>query len=140
MEGPVPASDFILVKFSVPGLENPMPIFGLSDWVIIVFLTAAAVKFSMNDNLAGKSMETMVNKRQLSFYLPVTVLGLIAAVFTAHYQGIFLPALPVIALFFLGYTMVKYPKARELTRSDIILVLASSGIMAGLMAVRYYAF
>lgn len=137
MQGPAPFSDFILIKFVVPGLEKPMPIFGLSDWVIISFLAAFSCKFAINDNITGKSLENMVNQEKIYYYMPVTVMGLIASVFLAHYLGIFLPALPVIALFFLCFLMIKYPKARQLTKSDKKILLVSSGIMIGLMLLRY---
>jgi len=137
MQGPAPFSDFILIKCVILGLEKPMPVFGLSDWVIITFFAAFSVKFAINDNITGKSLDTMVKEKKIYFYMPVTVVGLITTVFLAHYLGIFLPALPVIAAFFLCYIMIKYPKTRQLTKADIKILLVSSGIMFSLMLVRY---
>ncbi|QTA81006.1 Uncharacterized protein dnl_33270 [Desulfonema limicola] len=138
MQGPAPYSDFILIKFVILGIEKPVPVFGLSDWVIITFLAAFSARFAIDDNITGKSLDIMIKEKKIDFYMPVTVLGLMSAIFMAHYLGVFLPALPVIVLFFLVYIMVRYPKTRQLTKADIKLVIISSGIMGGLMMIRYY--
>ena len=138
MTGQVPAGDFIVIKIVIPGLPNMVPVFGLADWVIIAFLTASAVRFKMNDNPAGKSVGHMVRSRRVSFYLPAGAFGLIAAVFAAHFFKLFLPALPMIAFFFLVWIMIKYPEARHLNRQDWRLVWFTVAVMACLMAVRYF--
>ncbi len=140
MKGPAPAGDFILIKIPTPGLEKLVPLFGLADWIIIVFLAAYAAKFSISDNITGHSLHHMVKNRRLSFYLPVPVLGLIAGIFLARFLGIFLPALPVIVLFFLGYIMIKHPEVRNLTNSDWKLMLITLAVMTGLLAVRFLFF
>ncbi|MGE0082830.1 MAG: hypothetical protein AB7S75_00270 [Desulfococcaceae bacterium] len=140
MKGPAPAGDFILFKIPVPGLENLVPLFGLADWIIIAFLAAYSAKFSISDNITGRSLNRMKENRRLSFYLPVPVMGLIAGIFLARFLGIFLPALPIIVVFFLGYIMTKYPEARNLTHSDRKLMLITLAAMAGLVAVRFFLF
>ena len=65
MQGPAPFSDFILIKFVFLGIEQPVPLFGLSDWIIITFLAAFSVKFAINDNITGKSLSTMVKEKKI---------------------------------------------------------------------------
>ena len=140
MKGPVPFGDFIVIKIPVPGLEKLVPLFGLADWIIIVFLAAYAAKFGFSDNIAGPGLHRMVENRRVSFYLPVSVMGLTGGIFLARFLGIFLPALPVIVVFFLGYIMIKYPSVRELTDSDRKLMRITLAAMTGLMAVRFLVF
>ncbi|GBC61657.1 hypothetical protein DENIS_2619 [Desulfonema ishimotonii] len=137
MQGPVPVTDFILIKIVIPGQDSLMPVFGVADWIIVAFLSAAALRFGMNDNLAGKGLGEMVRRNRLSFYLPIAVPGLFAASALAWHLKIFLPALPVIALFFLAYTAARYPKVRQLTPSDWKLMGATACVMISLMAARY---
>ncbi|MCP4113022.1 MAG: hypothetical protein GY749_47090 [Desulfobacteraceae bacterium] len=138
MKGDVPIGDFLLIKIAVPGLDELMPVFGIADWIIIAFLASAVVKFEMNDNLVGRSLDTMVKEKRLSVYLPAASAGLFAAVFSAQYFNIFLPALPVVSLFFLTYILAKYPVARNLNRKDWILLFSFSGCMIGIFALICY--
>jgi len=135
MEGQPPAWDFLLVKIVVPGFDKLLPVFGVSDWIMVAFLSAAVVKFGMNDNLAGKSLGDMVKNGRLSVYLPVAALGLATAILVAQVFCVFLPALPIIALFFLTYILIRYPQARRLERYDWILMLLFSGVMVSLLAI-----
>ncbi len=137
MKGPAPAGDFIVIKIPVPGLEKLVPLFGLADWIIVVFLAAYAAKFTIRDNIAGQSLSRMVKDSRLSFYFPIPVIGLIAGIFLARFLEIFLPALPVIVLFFLTYIMIKHPEVRKLTPSDRKMMLITLAVMAGLLAVRF---
>jgi hypothetical protein len=137
MEGTAPAAEFLLIKVAVPGMEHLLPVFGVADWIMVVFLAAAAVKFGMNDNLAGGALGTMVEKGRLSLYLSVPAAGLALAVLLAQGLGIFLPALPVVALVFLGFALFRFPAVRSLRHSDWALVLVVSGAMAALAAIRF---
>ena len=138
MKGPTPVGDFLLFKVAVPGYEKVLPIFGVADWIIVAFLVAAVVKFRINDNLLGKSLNTMIEKRRVSVYIPVSAVGLIAAVLLAQFSGIALPALPIISFFFLSYIMIKDPHARMLRGSDWRHIILFSVAMIGLFAVLYY--
>ena len=140
MQGPSPPAEFLLIKIAVPGFEALVPVFGVADWIMVVFLVAAVAKFRMNDNLAGASLGSMVEKGRLRFYVPVAASGLILAVLLAQGLNLFLPALPVVSLVFLGYILLRYPKARALKRSDWLAILLISGIAAGLSAIRFEGF
>jgi len=72
--------------------------------------------------------------------VPVAASGLILAVLLAQGLNIFLPALPVVSLVFLGYILFRYPHTRDLRYSDWLAILLVSGIAAGLAAVRFEGF
>jgi hypothetical protein len=108
--GSPPFIDFILVKFPMPGQTEILPIFGISDWIIIAMLSAAAAKFDMRDNLLGY--------RSLQF-LSVAVIGLLMSIVLAREAGLFLPALPLIALTFLTMMAFRYPEIRKLTENEL---------------------
>lgn len=136
MKGEVPVGEFFLVKIVVPGFGGLVPVFGIADWIIVTFFSAAVVKFGMNDNLVGQSLERMVKDKRLSVYFPMASLGLIVAVLLAQAFDLFLPALPVIVLVFLAYVFIKYPDVRKLTRKDWTLILSFAGVM-GLFVIIY---
>ncbi len=135
MQGPPPVVEFLLFKIAVPGMDRMLPVFGVADWVIIAFFTASALRFGFNDNLMGRPIHEMTQSRRFSFYLPVSAAGLFAAVMLAHLLGIFLPALPVVVLFFLGYVLVKYPATRQLTPADWRTTAGVVVVMGALMLV-----
>jgi len=133
MAGPPPFVDFLLIKIPVPGLDHLQPVFGVSDWIIIVFLSAATVLFKINDNLAGRGLYRMAAESRPSFYFPVAAAGLAAAIFTADLLNRFIPALPVIAGLFICFLLIRYPAARQLKRSDWRVLGVFCGIMLALL-------
>jgi hypothetical protein len=138
MKGAIPAGDFILIKIGVIGRLGLMPVFGVADWIIVVFFSTAAAKFGMNDNLAGKGMDKMILQENISLYFSAAASGLLAAVFLAQYLNTFVPALPLVAALFLGYIMVRYPEARRINKREWTLALGAVLIMGGLIGVRRF--
>lgn len=133
MQGAPPFVDYLLVKIALPGVEVLVPIFGISDWIIIAFLSAAACKFNMNDNLIGKGPEL---KTSLVFlFFPIASAGLIVSILIARQANLFIPALPVVVIIFLGFMMIKYPEMRKLTKAELVPMVVFSGIMIALMTV-----
>jgi hypothetical protein len=132
--GPVPWSDFLLVKIAVPGIEHTLPVFGVADVIILSFLTAAAGKFKISDNLAGPGIEEMRVSKRPAPYLPVAALGLACAVLAAQFLNVFLPALPVMGLFFLAFTLPRYPRMRQLQRTEWVAVIVGCAVFFGLTA------
>lgn len=130
--GPVPAADFLLLKVAVPGMPVLVPVFGVADWIMVVFLAATAARFGLDDNLTGHGLDTMVAAGRTRPYLGVPVVGLGLAVLLARGSGVFLPALPVVAAVFLGYVLVRYPGVRRLRLSDWALVLLTVAVTVGL--------
>lgn len=138
MKGPVPAGEFLLVQVAVPGLERLLPLFGVADWIMIVFLLAAMARFGLNDNLAGPPPDRRsAPTRWLVPYLPVSAVALALAVLLAQGLGIFLPALPVVGLFFIVYLLGRFPGARCLNRFDWCVLLLAAGLVAGGTALRF---
>ena len=124
IKGMPPFIDFLLIKFPVVGSTLPYPIIGVVDWLIIAFLSAAVLKFKFSDNLVGKSIASICKTKRYSPYLPISVVGLLFAILISNYTGIFVPALPVIAGFFVLYLVFFIPEARQLSRSDWMLILS----------------
>jgi len=135
MTGPPPFVDFLLIKIPVPGVDHLQPVFGVSDWIIVVFLSAATVLFKINDNLAGRGLSRMEEVRRPSLYFPVAAGGLAAAIFTADLLHRFIPALPVIAGLFIGFLLIRHPATRQLRRSDWRVLGVFCGIMLVLLLV-----
>ena len=138
MPGPPPLVDFLLVKIPVFGLDHLQPVFGVSDWIIIVFLSAAAARFKVSDNLAGKGLFKMAEEKRMAFYLPVAGAGLAIAIFIADQLHRFIPALPVISVLYGGFLLVRYPAARQLTRSDWRVLIVFAGVMLGLLFFAWF--
>ncbi|HCY88274.1 MAG TPA: hypothetical protein DHV36_24265, partial [Desulfobacteraceae bacterium] len=102
-----PFVDFLLVKIAIPG--QLMPVFGISDWVIVVFLSAAAWKFGMDDALVRPARQSAAGNWRFWLTFPVSCAGLILALLLAKVSGAFIPALPFVAIVFLAVMMHRYP-------------------------------
>lgn len=97
--GPPPTIDMVLVKLAFPGTANLSPVFGISDWIMVAFFIVVAQRFRINDNLFGFRTDIEPESKHWGgFYLPVSLVALLAAVICARTTGLFIPALPVIAL------------------------------------------
>lgn len=100
-EGPPPLVDMILIKLALPGAVELAPVFGLSDWIMVVFFAVVARRFAVNDNLLGASGAALAQQGKFGRYLPLPVAALFVATSLAQVSGLFLPALPLIALIML---------------------------------------
>ncbi|MDF1579208.1 MAG: hypothetical protein P1P74_00335 [Desulfuromonadales bacterium] len=106
--GTPPLIDMILVKLAFPGSASLVPVFGISDWIMVVFFAIVARRHGVNDNLAGGCGETLARQGQIGRYLPVSVVALFVAIILAQLSGGFIPALPLIALTMLLWYGVRY--------------------------------
>jgi len=106
--GPPPLVDMILVKLAFPGAVGLAPVFGVSDWIMVVFFAIVARRHGVNDNLFGVGGEQLAQRAALGRYLPVSVLALLAAMLLAQISGLFVPALPVVALVMLLWYSGRY--------------------------------
>jgi hypothetical protein len=129
--GTVPWSDFLLVKIAVPGVGHLLPVFGVADVVILAFLIAAAHKFRLDDNLLGRRLGALGDGRRFPLWFPAAAAGLVFALLAAHGFSLFLPALPVITTFFLGYTLPRHPQMRLLQRTEWAAVFISLALLSG---------
>ncbi len=132
--GPAPWSDFLLVKIAVPGVEYMLPVFGVADVIILAFLTAAAKKFLLDDNVAGLGIGSRGPSKRPALYLPIAGVGLAAALLTAQFLNVFLPALPLMALFFLVYTLPRHPEMRRMQQTEWTATLIGCAFLFGLAA------
>ncbi len=97
-EGPAPLIDMALVKLAFPGGEVLFPVFGISDWVMVVFFAGVARQFDMNENLIGRAVLPQGSLRSsLGRYLPVPVVVLCGILILAQASGRFIPVLPFLA-------------------------------------------
>ncbi len=124
MEGAPPFIDFILIKAGIPGYEIPVPLFGVTDWILLVLLSSALIRLQMNDNLLASS----THKRNI-IYLPVSAVALFVGLVFAQVTQQFIPAMVFIALFFLVYLIVKIKVHKNLHRVDIIYSLVFPAIV-----------
>lgn len=133
MRGQTPIIDFFLVKIALPGQITLIPLFGISDWIIVTFLSATVVKFNFNDNLFRGHTGELYRHKRLKIYLPIAAAGLIFSVLMAQLAHIFLPALPIIVAFFLAFMLLKQPEIRQLQKKDWLLLAVFSTLMLGLL-------
>lgn len=106
--GPPPLVDMLLVKLAFPGIAGLTPVFGLADWIMVVFFAIVARRYGVNDNLIGLPGETLARQGRIGCYLPVSVVALLLATMLAQATGLFIPALPVIALVMLIWYAFRY--------------------------------
>jgi hypothetical protein len=117
-DGPPPLVDMILVKVALPGAETLVPLFGIADWIMVVFFALVSRHHGVNDNLTGASGESLARQRQVGRYLPVSVAALLAAVMLAQATSLFLPALPLMALIMLLWHAGRHLLLRRRVRSS----------------------
>lgn len=107
-EGPAPPIDMILIKLAFPGNAGMAPVFGISDWIMVVFFAIVAHRHGVNDNLIGVAGEILARQWRIGRYLPVSVVALYGATMLAQTTGLFIPALPLIALTMLLWYAIRY--------------------------------
>lgn len=107
-EGPPPFIDMVLIKLAFPGSVGLTPVFGISDWIMVVFFAIVASRHGVNDNLIGTAGETLAQQGRIGRYLPVSVIALFVAIVLAQTTGLFIPALPLIALIMLLWYAARY--------------------------------
>jgi hypothetical protein len=114
--GPPPLIDMVLVKLAFPGTANLIPVFGISDWIMVAFFVSVSRHYNINDNLAGLSGELSAEKKLRARYLPVPVVALFAAVLLAQTSGLFIPVLPLIAIIMLLWYAFQYLRSHRCLR------------------------
>ena len=125
LEGVPPLVDFILIKATIPGYYIPLPLFGVTDWILIVLLSSSLLRMHMNDNLLDKR-----DTRNTILYLPVSVVALYVCLVFAQISQQFIPAMLFITLFFLSYLIVKFRVYKKLHKVDYVYSLFFPGLVA----------
>jgi len=112
-EGAPPPIDMILVKLALPGTSSLVPVFGISDWIMVAFFVAVAKRYEINDNLAGPPGGDLAKRWQVGRYLPVSAVALFVAILLARTTSHFIPALPLIALVMLSWYTFRFVRQRS---------------------------
>ena len=134
MTGPVPLVDFFLVKMPMPGNDYFMPVFGITDWIVVALLSAGALRFGLNDNifsLAGSQQAKNISRA----FFPVAGVGLVLSIMAARSMNLYLPALPFIVIVFLSAMAAKYPAVRKLGPEEIRAMIFVGALIGVLMSV-----
>jgi hypothetical protein len=113
-EGAPPLVDFIIIKAGIPGLETPIPLFGVTDWIFLILLSAALIRLGKTDNLL--SINGSIGRY---VFVPVSGVALYAGFIVAQLSGTFIPAMVFITSFFLVFLILQYKVHRNLKRVDI---------------------
>lgn len=106
--GPPPLVDMLLVKLALPGVGGLVPVFGISDWIMVAFFACVAHHHGVNDNLLGASGGELARSARFGRYLPVSAAALFSAILLAQLSGLFVPALPLIALIMLLWYVARH--------------------------------
>jgi hypothetical protein len=115
MEGAPPFVDFIVVKAGIPGFDIPVPLFGVTDWILVSLLSASLLRLKKSDNIMpGNGVLAKY------FFFPISALALYSGLIVAQITELFLPAMVFISFFFLLYLSIKMKVHRELKKSDIV--------------------
>lgn len=123
--GSPPIIDIFLIKAGIPGYQIPVPLFGVSDWIVVVLLSSSVIRLQRSDNICGEWFDKHF------LYIPVTVVGLYCSLIVAQLSHSFLPALVFICGFFLMYIFVKFKVLRDFRGSDFIYSLVFPVLVAG---------
>ena len=115
MEGAPPFIDHIIIKAGLPGFTIPVPLFGVTDWILVALLSSSLLRLNTSDNLLSKTGSTGKH-----LFLPVSACALYAAIVVAQTTGVFVPAMLFISLIFLLYLFADFKLHRELRKSDLL--------------------
>ncbi|MFT5700288.1 MAG: hypothetical protein ACI8ZB_003160 [Desulforhopalus sp.] len=121
--GPVPYVDIILLKIANPATNHLIPIFGVSDWIFVVFITSTMQKFKISDSIIGKDINNVVNAQNMQFYFPLVSFALLVSIFTAYLFNVFIPALPVMIMIVLPWVIIKNRNLFQWKATDFCLTL-----------------
>jgi len=129
-QGTVPYVDIILIKIPQLTVNYLTPIFGVSDWIFIVFFTTTLLKFRVSDSVVGSDITTKVGSDRYRFYFPLISIALLTSIFIAYILNIFVPALPVIIMIVLPWFIIKHPNLWKMRASDYYLTLIPPALAA----------
>ena len=111
--GQPPLIDMVLIKVAFPGAATLVPVFGISDWIMVAFFVSVSKHYNINDNLIGLSATLSAEGKLRGRYLPVPVVALFAAVLLAQTSGLFIPVLPLIAITMLLWYAFQYLRSHR---------------------------
>jgi hypothetical protein len=118
----------------MPGNDYFLPVFGITDWVVVALLSAGARRFGISDNIFSLAGSKQAKNRSRIFF-PVAGIGLVLSIMAARSMNLYLPALPFIVIVFLSAMAAKYPAVRKLGAEEIRAMVFISALIGLLMAV-----
>lgn len=130
MEGAPPLVDLFLLKAVAPG-GLIQPLFGVSDWILMILLSSALLRLERSDNLLENL--PFLKFLRASLFFPVTAAGLYVSLLAAGLLRIYVPALFFICLFFLLFLVFRCEVLRHLQSRDLIYALFFPVTIAGLI-------
>lgn len=134
MTGQIPLVDFFLVKMPMAGCNDFMPVFGITDWVIVALLSAGALRFNLNDNVFSLARSKQ-GQSSTGIFFPVAGIGLLLSIIAARSFNLYLPALPFIVMVFLITMALKYPEVRKIRGEEIRAIIFACALIGALMVV-----
>lgn len=114
MVGPPPLVDSIILKAGMPGYTVPVPLFGVTDWLLVSLLSASLLRLQKSDNLLPQKSTAWVPA-----FFSASAMGLYAGLVIAWTANVFVPAMVAIVLAFLALLVWRYDVFRKLEKSDI---------------------
>lgn len=122
-KGRVPFADILLLKIPNPSVEYLIPVFGVSDWIFIVFLSSVMLKFKISDSIIGKDLKDVVDFPKVQLYFPLVSFGLLVSILTAYLLNSFVPALPIILIIVLPWLIFNNRTLFKMRRNECFLTL-----------------
>jgi len=75
---------------------------------MVVFFAIVASRFEINDNMIGTSGTKLAQQQRIGCYLPISVVALFFAILLAQTTGLFIPALPLVAMVMLLWYATRF--------------------------------
>jgi len=116
-----PVSEVLLMKFPTPGSFDLYPLFGVADWFMVIFLGSASRFFGLEDRVVG---------------IPLALLGLFIAAAAARVTALFIPALPVLAIFYITGMVLRHGAVFRPGRREVLLLLLPPGVSLVLLFLK----
>ncbi len=133
MVGVPPFVDFIVVKIGIPGFSAPMPLFGITDWIFLVLISASMVRLQKSDNLFHGS-----DRLAAVLYFPVAAVALFIALVLAKITNSFIPAMVVISAVFLLFLAIRLRVYMEMRKVDVLYCVAFPAVVTGAIFIFPY--
>ncbi|HKJ64980.1 MAG TPA: hypothetical protein VJ969_06235 [Desulfopila sp.] len=114
MVGPPPLVDSIILKAGMPGYAVPVPLFGVTDWILVSLLSASLLRLRKSDNLLPQKFWAWGPA-----FFSAAAMGLYAGLFIAWTTDVFIPAMVAIVLVFLALLVWRYDVFRKMEKKDI---------------------
>jgi hypothetical protein len=123
MQGIPPLVDLFLLKGAGQNWVI-QPLFGVSDWVLIILLSSSILRLGKTDNLLGEFL-----------FFPVTAAGLFLSMLVAGFLQLYVPALFFICLFFLIFLVLRCRLLSNLQPRDLIYSIVFPTVVGTLILV-----